>query len=328
MASEGGKREMPKGTRLFAKLECDFILHDPRYLNLTPNAKLLYVTIWIAAVNCGRDLLPLDYDYAWMHRQTGCCYRTIIRNLELLTKVNFVKITEYGIKVYGVRSKHPRIEWKKGTQVPKKVGRPAEIPDESGIIDKSQSIIDKSQLLGGGHDTGMTQARHRHDIDMSIIINDKSQLLNTGRNPEEPPDQQDTKSQKSLGCTPEKSFSAPIEEEEEDKGNTLYSNTSKEQRKAAATDAPTKGAPAGSPEAEEQDSQTPAEPTDQPTEQPIERTIIDVAAALANPAKASNSTKTASSQRVKESIQQRRKRKLIEDLKKAENQENGNHQIL
>jgi len=76
-----------RGDEPYCKLELDFVLHDPRWSNLSVEAKVVYLTVWATAVSVRRETLPSSYNAAYLARITGISLSNVRRSLSELCRV-------------------------------------------------------------------------------------------------------------------------------------------------------------------------------------------------------------------------------------------------
>lgn len=108
---------MQQEDEYFCRLDVNFVLHDPRWLRLSSDAKVLYLEMWATAVSERRERLPKMYDLDYFARLLGISRDVMGRSLaELLPKKGRSGLVRRDrsrrISVSGVRSKHKRLPWK------------------------------------------------------------------------------------------------------------------------------------------------------------------------------------------------------------------------
>ena len=105
--------------RLFAKIETSFILTDVRYKRLSASAKVVYISLWIRAVECRSDTLPIFFDARSIRDDCSLDARTVNKCVTSLQQSCLIEITEDNrIKVLGVKRIHDKLTWKtEGEQV-------------------------------------------------------------------------------------------------------------------------------------------------------------------------------------------------------------------
>jgi len=100
----------------YCRVDVNFILTDPRWLNLSHEAKALYMTVWATAVFLRRERLPKMYGLGHFARLLGLSRHKAGTSLaELLPKKGgsglLYRDRAGCITVCGVRSKHKRLPW-------------------------------------------------------------------------------------------------------------------------------------------------------------------------------------------------------------------------
>jgi len=107
---------MASGDETYCRVDVNFILTDPRWLNLSHEAKALYMTIWATAVFLRRERLPKMYGLGHFARLLGLSrHKAGVSLAELLPKKGGSGLLHRDragcITVCGVRSKHKRLPW-------------------------------------------------------------------------------------------------------------------------------------------------------------------------------------------------------------------------
>jgi len=105
---------MARGDKIFARVEVDFILGDPVYLDLTASAKCLYIALWCISVRERKERLDAVYHPRRLSYMCGLDPRSIRSALTSLQQACLISITEENaIIVHKAQAKHSKMtNWK------------------------------------------------------------------------------------------------------------------------------------------------------------------------------------------------------------------------
>ncbi len=102
---------MARGDSLFCRVELDFILMDDRWVDMTPTAAKVYITLWAIAVHERRECLPPRYTPRTVARRSGIDPRTGPAAIANLQDICLVSMSDDNcIIVHGAGSKHRKLK--------------------------------------------------------------------------------------------------------------------------------------------------------------------------------------------------------------------------
>lgn len=102
---------MARQDQEFCRLETDFVLNDHRYFEMSGDEVKTYLAFWAFSVKTRREFHRISGKF--LSKISGFSPKKTERILKNLQKFRLVEISENGVKVCGVASKHGRLSFKR-----------------------------------------------------------------------------------------------------------------------------------------------------------------------------------------------------------------------